>query len=344
MSWLEYHVYDNEVVFAVLFTVIALVNLAGNGLVIFVVKRFLFMRTPMNYLLVHLAVCDILVGIFLSLSRFVKVHYVHGSQLEGDLLCKFGAFDNIVWLASATNVCTLVVIAWERYNAIMKPHAPRFSNKKLKVAIGICWVASITVNLFLKVFTIYNPSRKECELEFQWVEKADSVIWFTFVGLVPNLVMVALYGRVICTLWSSSHNDSNVAQRSLLKSRKRITKSGITVTVFLVFCWMPNLIYYLVVSHSGNPFHYVPPHSSTVFWRRVTHIFLLLNSTINPFIYELPDERFRRCLRNIFKCRMQARDHRVHPEGNAVVHNADIAEKQTCAKRQQETLKELDVT
>lgn len=83
----------------------------------------------MNYLLVNLAISDIVHGIFQIPRHFMYRFYEHPDGVVGDILCKFFTYGNISWVGSGAGVFTLLAIAWERYNAIMKPLS-RFSLKK----------------------------------------------------------------------------------------------------------------------------------------------------------------------------------------------------------------------
>ena len=50
------------------YTIMVLTDLIGNTLVILVVMRHRSMQTPMNYLLVNLAVADMMVAVFIALQ------------------------------------------------------------------------------------------------------------------------------------------------------------------------------------------------------------------------------------------------------------------------------------
>lgn len=324
MGWVTSH--TEGVIFIVILTILGVVNVAGNALVILVVRRFTFMQTPMNYLLVHLAICDILLAIFLLLFRFLNGVYEHSVGAGGDLLCKLITTGTPAWLAACSSIYTLVAIAWERYVAIMKPHSPRFSSRKLKISIASCWLLAIIINIPQRISYVYDSKTKTCVHSIPWMEKLDSLVWLFLVGSIPLIIMFVLYGRIIFFLWRSNDNDRSVAQRSLLISRKRITKSGVTVTVFLMVCWMPNLLYYTITTHEGYRYG-DSEEPSIVFWRHATLVLLLLNSTLNPFIYELPDRRFRRCLKDLFKCSFKCKKtNRIHLEQICVEKPQDIAE------------------
>ena len=71
------------------FCVMVAANLIGNLLVCLVVLRKKDMQTPMNYLLVNLAIADMTVGIFVSPQFIFSRAFVHPEGITGKWLCKF---------------------------------------------------------------------------------------------------------------------------------------------------------------------------------------------------------------------------------------------------------------
>lgn len=62
-----------DILVAVLFFLLIAIDVVGNALICWVVYRSKAMRRPMNYLLVNLAVADIVIGVFM-LPRHVFHH------------------------------------------------------------------------------------------------------------------------------------------------------------------------------------------------------------------------------------------------------------------------------
>lgn len=307
--------HETEIIFKVVFAVLIIVNIAGNFLVCWVVRRFQSMKTPMNYLLVNLAACDMLVGVFFVPRHLLWGFYEHPSGRLGDFLCKCLTYGILSWPASCASVYTLITIAWERYNAIMKPHSKRFSIRKIRIAVFLCWALAFLISLLDIIVIKYDPSIKSCDYKWMmnWGVKLDAAVWLFAVGCLPSLIMLALYGRVIRTLWCSRHKIADVSQRSLLKSRKRVTKAAVTVTVILFVCWMPNLLYYFITSYTPRTSSTAETlnNASPIFYR-TSHVLLLLNSSINPFVYAVQDVRFRRCMSRILCRRLVSRQKSFH--------------------------------
>ena len=95
----------------------------------------IFHRTPINCLLVNLAVADILYAAFIAPNTFVKLASIHPDGVTGTVLCKVLTGGNLAWVAGTSSVVTLVAIAAERYYAVIYPIGSigKLTKCKLKV-------------------------------------------------------------------------------------------------------------------------------------------------------------------------------------------------------------------
>ena len=90
----------------------------------------------MNYLLVNLALADIMVAVFIA-PQFILIHaFKHPDGTTGTWFCKLLTGGNLMWTGATASAFTLVVIAFERYYAVMYPYGNRgkLTNNKLKVS------------------------------------------------------------------------------------------------------------------------------------------------------------------------------------------------------------------
>ena len=76
-------------------------------------------RISLNYLLVNLAVADILYAVFIAPKVLVKLTVSHPDGLTGIFLCKLVTGGNLAWVGSASSIVTLVAISVERYYSVM---------------------------------------------------------------------------------------------------------------------------------------------------------------------------------------------------------------------------------
>ena len=95
----------------------------------------IYHRTPVNYLLVNLAIADALYAAFVAPQTFLKIAPTHPGGTTGTVLCKLLTGGRLGWIAGISSVITLVAIAAERYFAVIYPagNVGRLTKRKLKV-------------------------------------------------------------------------------------------------------------------------------------------------------------------------------------------------------------------
>ena len=94
-----------------------------------------FHRNPLNYLLVNLAVADMLYATFITASNFLRLTSTNPDGVGGTVLCKLLTGQTLAWIAGISSVVTLLAIAAERYYAVIYPagNVDRLTKRKLKV-------------------------------------------------------------------------------------------------------------------------------------------------------------------------------------------------------------------
>lgn len=94
-----------------------------------------FHRIPMSFLLVNLAVADIIYAAFITPRVFYQLPFAHHPDgVFGTVLCKFVSGGSVAWTGSACSIVTFVAIAIERYYAVMYPHKWNLTKRKLQVS------------------------------------------------------------------------------------------------------------------------------------------------------------------------------------------------------------------
>ena len=102
---------------------------------VLIVNCTLSRRIPFNYQLVNLAAADISYAIFAVPNIILSHHAYHPEGLSGTLLCTTLTGGNLSWIGGRASMITLLVIAIERYFAVVHPHGNKrkLTNRKLKV-------------------------------------------------------------------------------------------------------------------------------------------------------------------------------------------------------------------
>ena len=108
----------------------------------------------MNYLLLNLAIADIMYATFIAPRVYFQLTFNHPDGVIGTFLCKFVTDGSVAWIGGASSIVTLTAIAIERYYAVMYPHGNKWklTEQKLKVSPN----GKIELLLLLLVFFVYE--------------------------------------------------------------------------------------------------------------------------------------------------------------------------------------------
>lgn len=285
----------------IVFSVLLVVNLVGNSLVCYVVLGHRAMRTPMNYLLVNLAIADMFVATFFAPQYIFRRAFHHPSGKSGDFVCKFLTGGFLTWVGGAASAFTLVSIAFERYYAVVHSRLERrqITKKKVKGLILACWIYAFTVELSPVIVMKYNHTIDACYEDWPSITypRVYTMITFFLDFALPSLIMAYLHAQTIRVLRIETRNLAKTGgtQFATLKSEKRITIMVVLVTVIYSICWLPDVTSYLLAYYvTGFQYGSLLYHTATVF--------VCVNSCVNPFIYSIQNKRFRRHLKSLVLC------------------------------------------
>ncbi|KAF3836543.1 hypothetical protein F7725_029101 [Dissostichus mawsoni] len=137
---------DERNYYAMLYSLLILAIVFGNVLVCMAVVRERSLQTTTNYLVVSLAVADLLVA-SLVMPWAVYLEVVGGAWLFSRLYCNvFVTLDVMMCTASILNLCAISI---DRYTAVVMPvlyNITYRSKKRVSVMIGTVWVLAFTVS------------------------------------------------------------------------------------------------------------------------------------------------------------------------------------------------------
>ncbi|KAI9552878.1 putative allatostatin B receptor [Daphnia sinensis] len=152
----------------ILFGIIFLVGIIGNGCLIIIFCRHKSMRNLPNLYIFNLAVGDLLV--LLCSVPFTATIYTFDSWPYGEFVCKASEFAKDT--SVGVSVFTLTALSFERYTVIVKPVESFVTNSNSKLSIVMCvsliWLASIGLALpavlFSHLLILHGEEIPEVEL------------------------------------------------------------------------------------------------------------------------------------------------------------------------------------
>ncbi|XP_024073109.1 D(2) dopamine receptor isoform X2 [Terrapene carolina triunguis] len=177
--------------YAMLLTLLIFVIVFGNVLVCMAVSREKALQTTTNYLIVSLAVADLLVATLVM--PWVVYLEVVGEWRFSRIHCDiFVTLDVMMCTASILNLCAISI---DRYTAVAMPmlYNTRYSSRRrVTVMISVVWVLSFAISCPL-LFGLNNTAKNECIIANPAFVVYSSIVSFYAPFIVTLLVYVQIY-------------------------------------------------------------------------------------------------------------------------------------------------------
>ncbi|KAG7524927.1 D(3) dopamine receptor [Solea senegalensis] len=178
--------------YAMLYSLLILAIVFGNVLVCLAVLRERSLQTTTNYLVVSLAVADLLVAL-LVMPWAVYLEVVGGAWLFNRIYCNiFVTLDVMMCTASILNLCAISI---DRYTAVVMPvlyNTTHRSRKRVFVMIATVWVLAFAVSCPLLFGFNTTDDPMVCS-----ISNPDFVIYSSVVSFyLPFIVTLLVYIRI----------------------------------------------------------------------------------------------------------------------------------------------------
>ena len=283
-----------SLVYVLFLSVMVIFNIAGNSLVCSLLLKKKAFKTSINWLLFHLAIADLLVAVFFTPPCILRYFIEQPSGVTGDLLCKFITGGSFGWMAGSASSFLLVAIAFERFNATLRPLLT-LGHGRSSWLVPVLWMLAILLNIPPIVVSAYDAESQMCVDNFQdyTTLRAYYLSWSFANSVLPICIMGYLYARIILCLRSPGLVQCS-SHKSASQSRNKVTKMLISVSVIFITCWTPPAVLCVL-----SPV--IPGGYATVY--PVTTASALLNSCLNPLVYTLHSQQFRKNLVSLVTCR-----------------------------------------
>lgn len=274
------------------------VSLVGNCVVIHIVRTRRHMRGTTNILISNMSIADIMITfVFPYLVKYYFVGAQWFGGIMGTITCKL--IHSLQMMSICCSVYTLLVISIDRFLAVMTPMKKLFTTNVTKWSVAFVWLGSIIFSIPLAV----AATVVKFQGQFMCIEAWDVVglsshhyiIAFSCLTYVIPLIFISFaYGTSGYTLWGSTppgqqNSITRRNNRSIIQSRRKATKMLITVVVLFALCWLPFQLRELIRAEAPDVSKAIPLYVDLVLpW------FGFFNSCINPIIYVVFSETFRR--------------------------------------------------
>ncbi|XP_028513117.1 QRFP-like peptide receptor [Exaiptasia diaphana] len=305
----RFEIQDFDIIFGVLYGVIVLLGLIGNILVVAVVKRTPSMHTTTNFLLVNLAVADIITLLWNPRTYSFAFYPIHPRGVLGDYICKFFTGNAVISVAIGASVFTLSTVAVERYHALVKPMKRlRIQAESVKYVITVIWAVAflITIPDFIAVHYDVRYNRCICPFSLEAANELRVHVLCTvsFLGVLPFMVLGFCYLQIIRGIFFQKTIIGQAQGEEDTKSKKKLAKLLISVTLAFYTCYLPygTFISFIALSNKTD----VIKHQDTyIICLKVVEFLVTCSSFLNPILYAFQSTNYRQGFMAIFRLSVQ---------------------------------------
>ncbi|CAF4909265.1 unnamed protein product, partial [Rotaria sp. Silwood1] len=248
------------------YSIIIILSIIGNVIVVTAIFRVQRLRHPTNFILMSLAIADLLVTTTVMIPGFI--FEIKQKWIFGRIFCN-------IWVANDITFCTasilhLVAVSFDRYVAIENPlkYKQKMTKHTILIIIGCIWLISVLLSYGPVLLGVYSRSRagsvssdpNECGMRPNLIY---SIISSSTSFYIPLIIILFLYGRIFITARKHSqelqkleniikrlhrNNQFEIESSKWKKNMKAIRTLGIVVGVF-VACWLPFFVMYLLLAY-----------------------------------------------------------------------------------------------
>ncbi|EDO42801.1 predicted protein, partial [Nematostella vectensis] len=291
--------------FAIPFALNMCLGVCGNALVITVVRRSRAMHTTTNFLLVNLAVGDIMILIWNPRWISFVIYPVHPRGTPGDLVCVLYTGNAIITVVVSASILTLVVLAVERYNALVNAmKGVRISTERLPFVIGGIWGLAVAVSIpdFLNNYFSTQYKKCLCPFSLELASKLSIHIYctITLLGILPFLILSFCYFQILKGVFITNTicAEQSVPSTADDAIRRKLAKLCLSVTCAFYICYLPYATFLLFIA-SVEKGVLIQRQDMFTAMLRACEFFVTLSSSLNPVIYAFQSTSYRQGFKEI---------------------------------------------
>ncbi|XP_014215840.1 neuropeptide CCHamide-2 receptor-like [Copidosoma floridanum] len=300
----------------ILFFLILVVGVAGNGVLVLTLLRHSNMRSIPNTYILSLALGDLLV--IVTCVPFTSILYTIESWPWGLAVCKLSEWAKDISIG--VSVFTLTALAAERYYAIVNPirrHVAGLSTKPLTLlTVTLIWLLATGLAMPAVLYShlptmplknneticVCSPFPKEFGRSY---EKGMVLFKFLMYYAIPLCIISGFYLGMARHLELSTRNMPGEQQAAphqceQIKARKKVGKMVICFVIIFFICFLPYHVFMLW-------FHFYPLSNDNYndYWhafRIVGFCLSFLNSCVNPIALYFVSGTFRKRFNEYLCC------------------------------------------
>uniref|UniRef100_A0A182WD91 G-protein coupled receptors family 1 profile domain-containing protein n=1 Tax=Anopheles minimus TaxID=112268 RepID=A0A182WD91_9DIPT len=287
------------------FLPLILFGLLGNAILCYILVQIRALRTPTNLLIVNLAVADL--ATLLICPVMFMFHDFYQNYVLGAVGCKTEGF--LQGSLLITSVLCLCAISYDRLTAIVFPKRSRLTKRGAAVLIIASWIGGFLLALPLSMYRAYRERQWKNYLETYCAENTTFLpsYWHVLIGALvwfPLLVMFCCYSLIFLKLDRYERRVLRKEHPISVSYKRKVAKTLFIVLIVFVLLRIPfTTLVFIRYNRYLNDNQNQIGNDFLVLWY-VSHYLMYLNAALNPLIYGLTNENFRKAFRKISLSRL----------------------------------------
>ncbi|XP_055513692.1 pinopsin-like [Leucoraja erinacea] len=295
-QWPHYASKSTYMVVATLMGLVVFLASFVNGLVILVSLKYKKLRSPLNYILVNLAVANLMVTFFGSTVSFSN--NIHGYFTLGETMCQFEGF--MVSLTGIVGLWSLAILAFERYVVVCKPLGDfRFQQRHAVWGCLFTWLWSLVWTappLFGWCSYVTEGLRTSCGPNWYTGGTNNNsyvVALFVTCFMMPLSLIIFSYSSLLVVLRAVAQQQKD--SQSTQRAEREVSRMVVAMVMAFLVCWLPYTTFAMVIAINKDIVIQPTLASMPSYFSKTATIY-------NPVIYVFMNKQFRTCLVTTLCC------------------------------------------
>ncbi|KAB5518522.1 hypothetical protein PHYPO_G00167040 [Pangasianodon hypophthalmus] len=320
------------VTLAVAYSAVFLLGVTGNLALIVLIWRQRELSNATSVLIANLSASDLLMAFVCLPFTFAYTfmdHWVFGSAM-----CKI---NSLVQCASVSvSIFSLVLIAIERHQLIVRPRGWRPSAFQASLGVGISWGLALLTAMPFLLFSITTDAplqhlpaimredyRGKVVCMEQWPSRQFKLAYTTTMFLLQYVAPLAFIFICYLKIYVRLRRRKSVMERMRENKyrsyeTKRINVMLFSIVVAFAICWLPLNIFNAVVDWN----HEVAMNCTHNPLFLLCYLTAMCSICINPVFYGLLNRNFQRDLQSFRLCkRLSTKEEEYDPVAMSTIHS-----------------------
>lgn len=284
----------------------AIFGIIANLILLNIILRNRFLQTPTNLLIANMAIANL--ATLLICPPFLFFHDFFQNYLLGSFGCKSEGF--ILGSLLITSVINLCAVSYDRLTAILLPLNTRLTIRCAKIIIVLSWIVGFMIAYPLSYFRTFVMRQWKNFLEKFCMEDVQilPIYWHIIITVmvwVPLVVLIFCYSLIF---WKLDQYEKRNLKRENVSYKRKVAKMFFLVLITFIVLHLPfTMLIFIrnqklqasVMNQFSGFFH--------ILWY-TSHFMIVVNAAINPLIYGLTNDNFKRAYSQMQCCGLSKKD------------------------------------